>query len=192
MISQRAMSARYAAAKTEAEAASAAVERASKERLEVLKRAAPSEQFRAFESDDGQLTPEHRRALLKHLRETPAKTVSVAATTATRLEIWRSRLPYRAVPIAVTGLAIGMAAVLFFLASRNTPRRAVQIANAEDLVGVTWTGPDGRRLFDDRLIAGRRYGLVNEDDGGAILRDWRPGHGYAVANIPKTYLVPAR
>lgn len=169
--------------------AAAGFERDSRTALTRLKARSMNERFAALEDGAPQLLPEHRRELLLSIRdqsdgvEPPA---GPAVRYASRVEIWRGRLPFRARPLirdALLGLCL---VVAVGLAYRRTPAYWVELDGDRDLA-TAWIMPSGQPA-GDRLVAGRAYGLMRVIDGIAELRDWHPGEGYAATRVPAGWL----
>jgi hypothetical protein len=178
-----------AAATKAAEAEATEVARVSKRRLDGLLKARPDARFAALAEAESVLTPEDRLALLDSLRNAEASHRPIRAGTASRLAIWRSRLPYRLVPI---GLGLGSALLLFGLALvawYRTPERWVTLRGAEPQP-IGWRMPDGMRVAG-RLDPGSRALLWRRDGADGVLRSWVAQSGYAEARVPLSLLATA-
>ena len=97
---------RYRAAIRAADEAAAALAAASKRHLDVLLKAKPEARFAALADASSPLTPEDRGRLLQSLRGQAQPVRPITAATASRLAIWRSRLPYRVVPMAMWAITL--------------------------------------------------------------------------------------
>ena len=181
-----------AAARAEDESARKERLAASKKLLDSLKRAAAKKQFEAIGGESG-LEPEHRRELIAHIdatttpQETP-KVAPIAGGVATPFEIWRSRLRYRIVPVAVKAF-VGLAFVgALGVAYLRTPDDLVVSAYEND-VAYTWT-------FNGRQYAGplrvrHPYARMSVGAQQSVIRDWLPSLGYAQAVVSNEALVAA-
>ncbi|MCJ2005545.1 hypothetical protein [Methylobacterium sp. J-092] len=180
---------RYGAAIRAADEAATAVTAASARHLAKLLRAGPEARFSALAESSSPLTPEDRGKLLQSLRGQSPPARPITAATASRLAIWRSRLPYRVGTVAMAGLTLVAGVGLVGLALHRTPTGAVTIAGREVLT-IRWQLPDGSTR-DGTLQPGQRYALMRWEGQSGRLRKWYPGHGYAEALIPQDYLQTA-
>lgn len=181
---------RIAEARAEAKAADVADAKASKTLLEQLLRQSVEKRFAAFEGEAKKLTPADRRALLASIKDAKApKRIALAGGTASRLAIWRSRLPYRVGGIAVGAIASVLIVAAIVVAARSTPSHAVMIVT-DDPIAAEFKSPGGRVLAD-RLQPKTPYGVVSEGGGKTTLRLWVAQMGYATATVPSDWLRPA-
>ncbi len=167
---------RYQEAARAAGEANAHVVDMSERHLSRLLRGTAAARFAAFDDPNSPLTPEDRGKLLQALERQPAPARPISAGTASRLAIWRSRLPYRVVPWTVRGLCAVLVVGLAVLAWHRTPERSIQVTGRETLP-VRWQLP-GSDYQDSRLNPGERYVVVREEGTRALLRRWFPGRGY--------------
>lgn len=181
---------RVAVARNEAKEAGTAEAKASKAVLEKLLRQSVENRFAAFESEAGRLLPADRRTLLASIKnaDLPARRGPVGGT-ASRLAVWRARLPYQVAGLAASGLALGFALIGLVVAIRNTPSHAVEIV-------TTYPIPAQFRRMDGIIVADRlepktRYVAVSDRGGQTVLRLWLPRQGYATASVPSDWLRPA-
>lgn len=89
--------ARIAAAARAAQDAAASAERESRAALDRLRARPVAERFAALEDGASQLLPEHRRELLRSVREPAGKSeplVRPMARHASAFAVWRGRLPF--------------------------------------------------------------------------------------------------
>lgn len=177
---------RYLAAIEAAEAASAHVTDASNRHLAKLLRASSEAKFKALAEASSPLTPEDRGKLLQSLNGQSPPSRPVTAATASRLAIWRSRLPYRIVPLAVRGLILVAGLSLGLLAWHRTPERWMTIAS-QQVLSTRWQLPNGETI-DGTLKPGERYVLVRREGEAGFLRSWYPGRGYAETRVLLGYL----
>jgi hypothetical protein len=181
--------ARLAGAARAAREAAVTAERESQAALDRLKQRPASERFAALEDGAPQLLPEHRLELLRSVRLPPGKTAPAArpvAGHASAWAVWRGRLPFRAGRLTRDTLLILCFLSALVVVWRRTPETWVEIRSDRD-APASWIMPDGRS-GGDRLVAGRAYALMRQADGTAELRDWHPGVGYAVAQVPVEWL----
>ncbi len=179
------VTARLAEARAAFETADGAVMKESKKRLDALLRLPVTERFKAIETADPTLAPEHRRALLRSIREGSRPTSGarvISVTVASRWEVFLSRLPYRVVPLAIAAMLVLAAVVLITLARQRTPERWVEVASRQD-APARWRQPGGTQV-DGRIVAGRKYALTRRIGAEGVLRDWVPGQGYAETQVP--------
>jgi hypothetical protein len=181
-----ALDARYAAARQAAEAAEDAVRQASTRHLAGLLRAKPEARFAALSEGASVLTPRDRARLLSSLRGAAPPSQPILAGTASRWAIWRSRLPYRVVPLTVRGLFLLAGFGLGVLAWYRTPERWVSITG-DKVLNTSWQQPGGR-ITEGILRPGERYVLVRRDGEAGLLRLWLPEYGYAETRVPPAYL----
>lgn len=181
--------ARIAAAAQAAQDAAAAAERESRAALDRLKARPAAERFAALEDGTPQLLPEHRRALLRSVREPAGQVeppVRPAARHASAFAVWRGRLPFRARRLTRDALLALCLLGGVGLAYQRTPTAWVEVQSDRD-APARWVMPDGRP-GGDRLVAGRAYALMRVAGDEAELRDWHPGVGYAVTRVPVAWL----
>lgn len=181
--------AQLARADRAAREAAAGFERDSRAALTRLKARPIHERFAALEEGAAQLLPEHRRELLLTIREhsdEAAPSTRPAARHASRIAVWRGRLPFRARRFTRDALLALCLVLALALAYRRTPISWVEVRSERD-VATAWVLPDGRPA-GDRLVAGRAYALMRDTDGTAELRDWRSGEGYATTRVPSDWL----
>lgn len=181
---------RYVAARRAAQAAADHVAQASAQALTKLLRGGPEARFAALADPASALTPEDRAKLVQALSGQAAPARPIPASTASRFAIWRSRLPYRVVPLTIRGLGAVALAGLGLLAWQRTPAGWVSIAGRQALP-VSWRLPDGNRS-DGILSPGQRYPLVRWDGEVGRLRLWLPGRGYAETQVGRIHLQDAR
>ena len=162
-----------------AEEANASVVELSERHLARLLRGPVAARFAAFDDLNSPLTPEDRVKLLHALERQPPPARPISGGTASRLAIWRSRLPYRVVPWTVRGLSAILVVSLVVLAWHRTPERSIQITGREAMP-VRWQLPSGDHQ-DSRLNPGERYAVLREEGTRALLRRWFPGRGYGEA-----------
>ena len=83
-----------------------------------------------------------------------------------------------------------MGASGLMLARANTPVGMV-VSYAPHDVPVPFKLKDGQVAFDT-LEANTPYTLIRQENGMAVLRRWKPGVGYAEAQVPveSVYLKP--
>ena len=112
--------------------------------------------------------------------------VRSAPRHASRIAVWRGRLPFRVRRLTRDALLALCLLLALLLAYRRTPISWVEVRSDRD-VAIAWVMPDGRPA-GDRLVAGRAYALMRDADGMAELRDWRPGEGYAATRVPSDWL----
>lgn len=170
--------------------AATAAERDSRAALDRLVARTPDQRFAALEDGAPQLLPEHRRELLNSLRDPgvgpEAPALRVGVRHASRIAVWRERLPYRARRLTRDALLLVCLTLALGLAYRRTPTAWVEVQGTQD-VRASWIMPNGR-IDGDRLVAGRAYALMRQTGDEAELRDWRPGEGYAEARVPVAWL----
>ena len=137
--------------------------------------------FDALSDQTLQLTPADRRRILRSLtgKEPPRRIVP--GGTASRWALIRSRLPYRAVALASSGLVVLGGIVGLVVARANTPIGTV-LSNGSQSLPVAFRLKDGQVVFDT-LEANTPYALVRQENGTATLRRWKPGVGYAEAQV---------
>ena len=177
---------RYLAAIQAAEAAAAHVTDASGQPLSKLPRASPQAKFKALAEASSPLTPEDRGKLLQSLNGHSPPSRPITAATASRLAIWRSRLPYRIVPLAMRGLILVTGLGLGLLAWHRTPERWMKITGQE-VLSTRWQLPNGE-IIEGILKPGERYVLVRREGKIGLLRSWYPGRGYAETRVFLGYL----
>lgn len=175
---------RYRDASKVAEEANAHVVGMSERHLTGLLRGKPAARFAALGDPTSPLTPEDRAKLLQSLEGQVPPARPITADTASRLAIWRSRLPYRVVPWTVRGLSAVTVIGLTVLAWHRTPERWIEITGTAALP-VRWQLPGGG-YEDDRLNPGEHYVLVRQEGTSGLLRRWYPGRGYAEARVSLT------
>jgi hypothetical protein len=146
-----------------------------------------SKQFSAFE-DDKDLLPEDRRRLREHLESLTSshsgeRAVAPAVGTASRFEIWRSRLRYRLVPVATKAVVSAIFVISFAVAAWRTPQDWVASRNNRDVV---WTLNGAQ--YEAPLVAGRTYPRMRSEADQSTIRDWVPRVGYAETTIPTEWL----
>lgn len=164
-----------------ADEANAHVVATSERHLARLLRGTAAARFAAFDDPTSPLTPEDRGKLLQALERQPAPARPISAGTASRLAIWRSRLPYRVVPWTVRGLSVVLVVSLGVLAWYRTPKRLIQITGT-DALPVLWRLPGGE-YQDSRLKPGEHYVVVREEGTQVLLRRWFPGRGYGETRV---------
>lgn len=167
---------RYRDASRVAEEANAHVVGMSERQLAGLLRGKPAARFAALGDPTSPLTPEDRAKLLQSLEGQVPPARPITAGTASRLAIWRSRLPYQVVPWTVRGLSVLAVIGLGLLAWHRTPERWLTFTGAA-FIGH-WRLPDGS-ILDRALVPNERYALVREEGEAGLLRLWVPGRGYA-------------
>lgn len=170
---------RYRDTAQAADEANAHVVDMSERHLARLLRGTVAARFAAFDDPNSPLTPEDRGKLLQALERQPPPARPISAGTASRLAIWRSRLPYRAVPWTVRGLSAILVVGLAVLAWHRTPERSIEVTGTE-AQPVRWQLPGGD-YQDSRLNPGERYVLVRQESTYGLLRRWYPGRGYGEA-----------
>lgn len=181
--------ARIAAAARAAQDAAASAERESRAALDRLRAQPAAERFAALEDGASQLLPEHRRELLRSVREPAGKgepLVRPTARHASAFAVWRGRLPFRARRLTRDALLALCLLGAVGLAYHRTPTSWVEVRSDRD-APARWFMPDGRP-GGDRLVAGRAYALMRVAGDEAELRDWHPGKGYAVTRVPVAWL----
>lgn len=180
--------ARLARAGRAAREAAAGFERDSRAALTRLKTRPIHERFAALEEGAAQLLPEHRRELLLSIRDRSddAEPARSAPRHASRIAVWRGRLPFHVRRLTRDALLALCLISALVLAYRRTPISWVEVRSDRD-VTAAWVMPDGRPA-GDRLVVGRAYALMRDADGMAELRDWRPGEGYAATRVPSDWL----
>lgn len=181
---------RYRAAIRAADEAAAAVAAASKRHLDGLLNSKPEARFSALAETSSPLTPEDRGRLLQSLRGRGQPARPITAATASRLAIWRSRLPYRVVPVAMWGITLVAGLWLVLLAWHRTPEGSVTIAG-RDTLSTRWQLPDGGAL-EGILRPGERYVLVRWEGQVGRLRKWYSERGYAETLVGEGYLQTGR
>ncbi|KMO35577.1 hypothetical protein [Methylobacterium aquaticum] len=177
--------ARIAGAARAARAAAATAERESKAALDRLIQRPAGDRFAALENGAPQLLPEHRLELLRSVRLASGQTAPAARPVvghASAWAVWRGRLPFQAGRLTRDALLTGCALAALVVAWWRTPEAWIEIRSDRD-VAASWIMPDGRP-GGDRLVAGRAYGLMRRANNMAELRDWHPGVGYAVTQVP--------
>lgn len=182
--------ARIAEARQVAQHAADAAERDSRAALDRLKAQPADKRFAALDDGAPQLLPEHRRALLSSLRQSAydsdAARIGTVVSYASRIEVWRGRLPFQAHRFARNSLLALCLVTAVGLAYRRTPVSWVEIQNPQD-ISASWTMADGRTA-DGRLVAGRAYALMRITGDMAELREWHPSEGYAATRVPVNWL----
>ena len=181
---------RYAAAQRAERAAADHVAQVSAQALAKLLRGGPEARFAALADPASCLTPEHRGQLLASLRGQAAPARPISAATASWWAIWRSRLPYRVVPLALRGIGAAALIGLGLLAWHRTPAGWVTITGRQALL-APWQLPDGSRS-ETTLTPGQHYPLVRWEGEVGILRLWLPGRGYAETRVGRAYLQDGR
>lgn len=185
---------RVAEAKAAAEAAGREAERLdareSRRLADRLIAGAAEARFNALSDRDLRLTPTDRRRILGSLTGRMPPRRVIPGGTAGRWTLIRSRLRYRVIPLAVAGVMVLMAASSLILARASTPI-AMVLSNASQDLQVPFRLKDGQIAFDT-LEANTPYALVRQENGIAVLRRWKPGVGYAEAQVPveAVYLKP--
>ena len=177
--------ARIARASRAAAEAAAAFEHDSRAALTRLKARSRKERFAALEDGAPQLLPEHRRELLLSIRDQSDEAEPSARPApghASRIEVWRGRLPFRGRRLTRDALLALCLVLALVVAYRRTPTSWVEVRSDRD-VTAAWVMPDGGPA-GDRLVARRGYALMRVTDGVADLREWQSGTGYAVAHVP--------
>ena len=110
----------------------------------------------------------------------------VAVGTASRWALIRSRLPYRSRRLMLSGVMLLGAVAATLVARSHTPEGMV-LSNYPYEIPVAFTVKDGQIPFD-KLQSDKQYGLVRQENGEAVLRQWVPGIGYAEAHVPAGYV----
>lgn len=178
---------RVSDARRDAKQAKADVEAVSRRRLDELKRRSVEDRFKALGENAPELLPQHRRELLRTLQgQEIARSVPINAGFASRWELFRARLPYRVVPLALIGFTSVIGIGLVQLSRTRTPAYWV-VSRYTEPVQATFTLSTGQLAFD-RLEPGERYAVLPRDAGTANLRRWVPGTGYATAQVPSLWL----
>lgn len=186
----KALEQRYAAAAKAATEAVTLVAEASAKHLAGLLRSSTETRFAALAETGSVLTPDDRAKLLASLKGQAAPSRPISATTASRWAIFRSRLPYRVVPIAIKAFS-GVAFVgLGLLAWHRTPEQWVTIKNTKAPT-TQWRLPEGA-MISGPPSTDTRYALLRYDGTTGVLRAWLPGRGYAEARLPIDDLQAAR
>ncbi|GAA0273111.1 hypothetical protein LNAOJCKE_4624 [Methylorubrum aminovorans] len=181
--------ARIAAAARVAREAATAAEQESRAALDRLRARPAAERFAALEDGAPQLLPEHRRELLRSVREPAGKVeplVRPTALHASAFAVWRGRLPFQARRLTRDALLALCLVSAIGLAYHRTPTSWVEVRSDRD-VAATWVMPNGQP-GGDRLVAGRAYAQMRVIGEETELRDWRPGEGYAVTRVPTNWL----
>ncbi len=171
---------------------------ASKRALERLKGAPIEKQFKAL-GDTKELEPEHQLELRASLearvekaekeaeKERQKSSAPVSAGFASRFKIWRSRLRYRVVPIAIKSL-IGVAFLAAVcVAYARTPRDVVVSRYGKD---VAWTWTLNGVPFDGVFSIRTTYARMRINGTDSTIRQWYSGVGYAEAVVPNDALAP--
>jgi hypothetical protein len=169
--------------------AATAAERESRAALDRLKARPATERFAALEDGAPQLLPEHRRELLRSVREPAGKVeplVRPTAPHASAFAVWRGRLPFQARRLTRDALLALCLVSAVGLAYRRTPTSWVEVRSDRD-ARATWVMPNGQP-GGDRLVAGRAYAQMRIIGDKTELRDWHPGVGYAVTRVPTNWL----
>jgi hypothetical protein len=184
------LDARYDAAKGDAARAAkedSDVKRAeSKLLLDGLLRKSVAERFRAVADSGPKLFRVHRRELMRSLQsEAPAKR-TIAAATASRFEIWRSRLRHRRFALAMVGFAVVTILILGVTAYRHTPQRWVTVKSEQDLP-VSWVGLDGE-TSNGTIKPESRYVLSRIEGDLGVLQIWVANRGYLEIRLPVKFL----
>ncbi len=179
--SERRAQARAKAQAAAHEASDATVEESRKLTAGLLRGSADA-RFDALSDDTLTLTASDRRHLVRSLagKEPPRRVIP--AGTASRWALIRSRLPYRAGRLTLFGLAILGVTAALLVARSNTPEGLVLSTYPYD-VPAAFVLNNGQIAFD-KLEPNKRYGLVREGNGEAVLRQWVQGVGYAEAHLP--------
>ena len=184
---------RYGAAEAAAKAARKVVRDAlvaeSKALLDQLLKKSVKERLEELEKPNLKLIPGDRRKLVRSLQMAAPPRREIVATMASRLEIWRSRLPYRVFPMAVLGISFAAAVVLAATAYHHTPQEWVTVTTSQ-VFSVQASGPDGYALALD-VSPGERFALMRIENGQGILRYWLAGQGYAEFRMSVQYLQKA-
>lgn len=181
--------ARIAAAGRVAREAATAAEQESRAALDRLKARSAAERFAALEDGAPQLLPEHRRELLRSVREPASKVeplVRPTALHASAFAVWRGRLPFQARRLTRDALLALCLVSAIGLAYHRTPTAWVEVRSDRD-IAATWVMPNGQP-GGDRLVAGRAYAQMRVIGDETELRDWHPGQGYAVTRVPTNWL----
>jgi hypothetical protein len=136
------------------------------------------------------LKPAQRRKLVDHLEDIVIVSESaqqVSAGFAHSWEVFKSRLPYRALPWGAK--AFGLAGFMFALATgyAHTPTDFVKSISDKD-VPLTWAvaGQD----YSGVLHAHRMYGRINVSGEWSELREWVPTQGYRYLWVLTSSLTP--
>lgn len=178
----KALEQRYAAAAQAATEAATFVAEVSSKHLTGLLRASLEKRFAALAETGSVLTPDDRAKLLASLKGQAAPSRPISATTASRWAIFRSRLPYRVVPIAIRAFS-GVAFLgLGLLAWHRTPEQWVTIKDTKAAT-TQWRLPDGTMMARSPTTD-TRYALLRRDGQIGVVRAWLPGRGYAEARVP--------
>lgn len=186
----KALEQRYAAAAQASKDAATFVTDASAKHLTALLRARPEARFAALAETGSVLTAGDRSKLLASLKGQGAPARPISATTASRWAIFRSRLPYRVVPITVQVLSGVVVVVLGLLAWHRTPQQWVTIKSLKAPTSQ-WRLPEGTVMTGPPTMD-IRYALLRREDTVGVLRAWLPGRGYAEARVPIDDLQAAR
>ncbi len=183
--SDRRAQAKARADAAEREASGAKVEE-SKRLADNLLRGSADARFDALSDDKLTLTASDRRRLVRSLagKEPPRRMVAVG--TASRWALIRSRLPYRSRRLMLSGVMLLGAVAATLVARSHTPEGMV-LSNYPYEIPVAFTVKDGQIPFD-KLQPDKQYGLVRQENGEAVLRQWVPGIGYAEAHVPAGYV----
>jgi hypothetical protein len=181
---------RLAAAQSAAKEASSELSQTlkseSRARVEKLLEKSVAYRYKALEDNGLKLLQADRRELVRSVRDARAPKRDIAATTASRVEIWRSQLPYKIFPLLVSGIAIVAAIGLAAVAYHRTPQQWVTIATDRSFA-VQASGPDGE-LADRTVAPGDRFALVRVEGNDGIVRDWVAEKGYRELRVPLQYL----
>ncbi|APX85908.1 hypothetical protein BV511_15065 [Methylorubrum extorquens] len=186
----RTLERRYADAAQAATASDAVVTEASAKHLAVLLRAQPDARFAALEEASSILTLPDRGKLLASLKGQAATARPISAGTASRWAIFRSRLPYRIVPITIKALSAVAVVGLGLLAWHRTPEQWVSI-RASIASNTQWRLPEGT-VMTGAPTTDARFALLRRDSRIGVVRAWLPGRGYAEARVAIDDLQQAR
>jgi hypothetical protein len=169
--------------------AATAAEQESRAALDRLKARPAAERFAALEDGARQLLPEHRRELLRSVREPAGKIeplVRPMVLHASAFAVWRGRLPFQAGRLTRDALLALCLVSAIGLAYHRTPTAWVEVRSDRD-VAATWVMLNGQPN-GGRLVAGRAYAQMRVIGDETELRDWHPGEGYAVTRVPTDWL----
>lgn len=178
----KALEQRYAAAGKSATEAATYVAEASAKHLAGLLRSSTEKRFAALAEAGSVLTPDDRAKLLASLKGQAAPSRPISATTASRWAIFRSRLPYRVVPIAIKTFSVIALLGLVLLAWGRTLEQWVTIKNTKAST-TQWRLPEGP-MISGPPSTDIRYALLRRDGEIGVIRAWLPGRGYAEARVP--------
>lgn len=177
---------RYTLAQAKVEAADEAFAAESAVLLQRLLGRSPEQRFAALEAEAKNLTDGDRRALLRSLQGGAQPARQITAATASPWAVWRSRLPYNVVPLAIGAFSILLGIALLWVAVSRTPDR-VAIAVVKSDTAFRWQLPGGGTSADV-IRPGQRYTVVQTTRDKVLIRGWVAGTGYAHAEIPAEWL----